>query len=175
MDSGGEHEITAQSDERLLSHRYQSPIPRKQVPELSKGQHGEHEDQIVENVSPNERWEGNERSQHADGCRGETARGLCRNLDPEALFVPSSRAVTSGACANGGASRCPTGDCQVLYSPAPCSRDAPRGLLHAALHAVHSRSSAQPCAPARTHIRFRPSRGAPMPRKQSLRTQHERG
>src|SRR5215470_7406253 len=175
MHTSSEHEIAAQPDECLLAHRYQSTIPRKQVPELSKGQHGEHEDQIIENASPNEHGESNEQNQDTDGGRGEAARGPRRNLDPEALFALRSTAVTSGARANRSASRCRTGDCQVLCSPAPCSIDKPGRFFHALPHAVRNRSDAQPCAPARAYVPFERRRGAPCPRKQSLGTQHERG
>src|SRR5262252_11083387 len=118
MHTSSEHEIAAQPDECLLAHRYQSTIPRKQVPELSKGQHGEHEDQIIENASPNEHGKTNEQNQDTDGCCGKTARGARHDLDPEALFALRSTAVASGARPIRSASRCRAGDCQVRSSPA---------------------------------------------------------
>ena len=78
-----EQQIAAEPDEGLLAYRDEPGVAGQQVPELGQRQHGEHEDQIVEQIAAGE---GRQRYQHRDEAgAGKPDRARMRGGDLDAI------------------------------------------------------------------------------------------
>ncbi len=91
-----EQQIAAEADEGLLAHRDEPGIAGEQVPILRQRQHGEHEDQVVEQVAAGEGGERDEQGNEADAGNADVTRKGCGDLDAVAasrrrLLAPHPR------------------------------------------------------------------------------------